>query len=99
VPQSADLWYAYTATATGNAVVDTCAPGGTIFDTVITAYDAALGCPTPGSPFLGCNDQACGGRSLLILPVVVGQTYLIQVGGWFGQIGSATLTIDIPPRS
>ncbi len=86
-----DIWYDYTATCTGNWRVDTC---GSDFDTVLAAYD---GCGCPVGTLLDCNDDFdfCGDgglQSVLNVPVVAGQCYRLQVGGFMGAMGSGTIT-------
>jgi hypothetical protein len=89
-----DVWYTWTADATGNAVISTCA--GTV-DTKIAVYPGA-GCPTAGSA-LACNDDACGLQTQLSLPVTTGTTYTLQVGtfpGAVGGSGNVDITIASP---
>ncbi|MHC4948337.1 MAG: trypsin-like serine peptidase [Planctomycetota bacterium] len=90
---SNDIWYRYTAPFTGDVTVSTC---GSSFDTVLAVYD---GCACPPGTQLACNDQfACDGspsnQSQVTVPVVSGQCYLIQVGGWSGNSGSGTILIS-----
>ena len=79
-----DLWYAYTPTTSGNAVIDLCGSG---FDTRLAVYDAC------GGAELACNDDACGLQSSLTVTVTSGTTYYIQVGGYNGATGSGDLSI------
>lgn len=86
-----DIWYEYIATCTGNWRVDTC---GSSFDTVLGAYD---GCGCPVGVLLDCNDDFdfCGEgglQSILNVPVVAGNCYRLQVGGFLGAVGSGTIT-------
>ena len=39
-----DVWFLYTATDTGNALIETCNTLGTMDDTVLIVYDGALDC-------------------------------------------------------
>lgn len=98
---SPDVWYAYTATATGELAIDTC---GSSFDTVLSVH--SVGCPAGVSTELACNDDCvdpptgCGVRdSCLVLPVSQGQGYLIRVSGYNGASGDFVLTVDnhLPP--
>ena len=47
-----DVWFLYTPTASGNAVIETCLGGGTNDDTVLIVYDGLAGCPAPGAACL-----------------------------------------------
>jgi hypothetical protein len=80
-----DIWYAYTATCTGDAVINTC---GSLFDTALAIFDAC------GGTELGCNDDFCGLQSQLIISVTEGTTYLIRVAGYNGATGIGELTIS-----
>jgi hypothetical protein len=90
-----DLWYRYTATATGLVTVSTCGPSS--FDTALGVY--ADGCPAGAT--LACNDDDfnihCGGGYIrdawLQFSATSGTTYLIQVGGYASGQGSGTLHI------
>ncbi|HYC78316.1 MAG TPA: hypothetical protein VEI02_11880, partial [Planctomycetota bacterium] len=88
----ADLWYSFTPTCSGNLVIETC---GSSIDTVIAVWD---GCPGTGVE-IACNDNANTGpcqfssSSLISTPVIVGNTYYIEVGGWGGQTGGFQLNV------
>ncbi|MHC4832966.1 MAG: hypothetical protein ACYTFH_03530 [Planctomycetota bacterium] len=88
----ADVWFLHVAECEGFLRVQTC--GFDAFDTRIAVYsgDCADG------EVVACNDQAplCtpAGASRLLAPVVCGETYLIRVGGFKGDTGEATLTLD-----
>ncbi len=84
-----DIWFAWTADATGPATVSTCSSSQ---DTKIAAYPAG-GCPTAGSS-LACNDDTCGLQSEIVFNAVVGTTYLLQVGNFPGGVSGASL-LDI----
>ncbi len=79
-----DIWYVYTASCTGTLSVSTC--GDADFDTDLVIYDG----DTCGSLVrLACNDDftGCAGfTSMVEAPVVMGNDYLIRVGG-FGALG------------
>lgn len=90
---TADVWYAYTATCTGTLSVNTCGSG---YDTVLSVHSA---CPGTIGNQLACNDDCsgagapCGGlASCLTTSVVQGTTYYIRVSGYNGATGSFTLT-------
>ncbi len=81
-----DLWYAYTATITGNATFDLC---GSSFDTRLTIWDAC------GGTQLACNDDDCGLQSSISMAVTSGTTYYVQVGGYNSNKGNGDLTIQV----
>ena len=61
----------------------TCTPART-YDTCIEVLSGSCGALTS----LGCNDDgggSCGLGSTVQVPVVIGQTYLIRVGGFNGS--------------
>lgn len=92
-----DIWYTWTANATGPATVETC--GNTFLDTKLAAYPGA-GCPTAGSA-LACNDDSCGLQSSVTFDATAGTSYTLQVGnfpGSSGGTGGITITIVGPPE-
>ena len=95
-----DIWFDWTADASGNAVISTCNIAA--YDTKLGAYDGN-GCPTAAA--LACNDDAtgCAGfTSEINFTVTSGTTYILQVGSFPGAPGgSGTLDISIgaPPTS
>ena len=99
-----DVWFAYTASATGVVNINTC---GSSFDTVLSVHS---GCPGTSSNQIACNDDswnggnsACGTSGLqsgLNLNTTAGQTYLIRVAGYNGITGTYLLNIiAIPPAN
>ncbi len=99
---SADVWFLYTASDTTNARIGTCGALGTMDDTTLIVYDAALGCPIAGSPCLAADDDTCsnaaGGPAFMsevTIPVVAGGQYYVQVGGWNGTTGTSELSISL----
>lgn len=88
----ADVWYSYTASCAGQVIVDTCDAD---FDTRIAVY-ASTSCPGQSSA-IACNDDACGVRSIVAFDVLAGESYLIRVGGYLGDQGSGTLTVECRP--
>jgi len=71
-----DVWFAWTATTTGLARVNTC--GFSTVDTKIAVY-SGNGCPTTAA--LACNDDACAAfQSTVTFNATAGQVYTIQVG-------------------
>jgi hypothetical protein len=87
---SNDVWYDWTAGATGSTLFSLCGSG---YDTVISVYDGA-GCT---GPLLACDDDSsCGLQSQVTVSVVNGQVYKVQVGGFAGSQGNYTLSIAPP---
>jgi hypothetical protein len=86
-----DIWYSWTADATGPATVSTCA--GATFDTKIAAYPGT-GCPTAGSS-LACNDDTCGLQSEITFNVVAGTTYTLQIGTFSAATVGGAASFDI----
>ena len=96
-----DVWFLYTASATGTATIGTCNAGGTMDDTVLIVYDGSA-CPTAGAPCIASADDTCantaGGANFMsdvAIPVAAGNSYLIQVGGWNGTEGTGDLSIAL----
>lgn len=89
VPEN-DVWFAWTASATGNATVSFC--GHTVADTLLAIWDSQ---PCGAGTTLVCNDNGCGGggASVATFPVTGGTTYIIQVGV-FKELGPLT-SMDI----
>ena len=82
-----DVWFQWTAPASGITYVDMCA--FTTADAKLAVY-AATGCPTPGSA-VACNDDACGPTGFtpsLTFNAVAGTTYMLQFGNWSNASGS-----------
>ncbi len=82
---SKDVWFRYTATATGMVEANTCGAG--TLDTVLSVYG------TCGGAEIGCNDNACAGKSRVRFSAVNGTQYLIRVAGTNGTSGSFTLAV------
>jgi hypothetical protein len=87
-----DVWFRWTATATGSTGINTC--GQTALDTVIAVYNTA-GCPI-AADLIACNDDGCAPQSTLNFGATNGNTYMIQVGGWSGANGTGTFTVTAP---
>lgn len=93
-----DLWYSWTATASGPRAVSTL--GASVLDTRIAVYETN-GCPAPGSA-LACNDDEGGAQSLARFVAVAGRTYMVQLGQSpaslaSGGTGSFALVDPTPP--
>lgn len=91
-PLTPDIWYCYTASCTGTATASLC---GSTFDTMIAAYEGCV-CPPAAAP-LDCQDDNCGGSSLMTFSVQACQDYTIRVGGFDGLTGSGTLVVSCAP--
>jgi hypothetical protein len=94
----ADVWYNWTAPATGTATVTLCSH--TTSDTVLAVYNGTA-CPSSGTS-TACNDDFCGfaSSSQVSLPVIAGTHYLIQVGMFQGTAGvNTSFDITMPPPS
>jgi hypothetical protein len=102
-----DLWYDWTAAAPGHVAGDlidvemgTC--GANIWDSKMAVY-RGVGCPPLESDLLNCNDDFCdqpqGNASILSdvrFTAMVGQHYLVQVGGASSVAAEAgTLTVSV----
>lgn len=98
----ADVWFAWTASASGVARVTTV--NQTIVDTKLAAYPGSA-CPTPQSA-IACNDDDVGSgtfQSTITFACAAGSTYLLQVGLFPGPfppavpgIGNLAITIQTP---
>ncbi len=82
-----DVWFLYTATCDGRVRIDLC---GSTFDTALAVYDGAN---CGAAPLMICNDDDCGLQSGAVIPAVSGNSYLIQIGGFAGAMGTGDLTI------
>lgn len=89
-----DIWYCYTPACTGPAVISLC---GSAYDTKLAVY---AGCDCPTSRPLACSDDDCGtaidhAQSRVTIQAASGESYLIRVGGYFGnqEQGQGLLTI------
>jgi hypothetical protein len=89
-----DVWYVYSATASGDLTVSTCS-NGTCFDTVVAVYDGTCGALN----LLACNDDddTCTDgvgtlASTVTVAVTSGTDYYIRVAGaQFGDTGCFNL--------
>jgi hypothetical protein len=96
-----NVWYRFTATAT-SATVRTCGSQGV--DSVLAVYSGVCGALTQ----IGCNDDFCpsanGGNafdsSVDVAGLVIGQSYLIQLGAYDDSaVGIYTLQVICPAAS
>ena len=89
--------FAWTPATSGTATFETCG-NGTAFDTTLSVRSGSC-----SGSWIACNDDGpCGNAvdpaeaSRLSLPVTVGQTYYIVVGGYNGDKGAFTLRVVSP---
>jgi hypothetical protein len=92
---SRNVWYLYEAPCTGNISVTLC---GSSYDTKLAVYDGAS-CDLTEDDMLACNDDGlCDDvftlQSTVVVPMVEGQPYLIEVGGFFDNAGEGMLSIS-----
>ncbi len=91
-----DIWYLYTADCDGMLMIDTFGSG---FDTRLAIWPGTT-CPAAGTPPLYCNDDTFGLQSQIIVPAVfIGDTFVIQVGGYSSASGTGVLNLacDLAP--
>jgi GEVED domain len=87
---SPNVWFLYTATATGDVTVSLL---GSAYDTQLAVYQGAT-CYPKQSDMLGCNDDFGDSRqSQLTFAATSGSQYLIEVGGYGSSTGQGVLTI------
>jgi hypothetical protein len=94
-----DVFFSYTAGATGPVTVETCTPpgftAGTLQDSMIAVYNSSA-CPS-GAASLACGDENCNsGLSSATFAATAGAAYLIRVGSWAGA-GTGTFYLTIKP--
>jgi hypothetical protein len=89
LPTSPDIWFKYTAAATGSLTLNTF---GSAIDTVLSAHS---GCPGSGANTLACNDDYSifETGSSITLQVVTGQAYTIRISGKGTARGAVTLNV------
>ncbi|MFT4543918.1 MAG: hypothetical protein ACI9EQ_000368, partial [Bacteroidia bacterium] len=95
-------WYSFVAPASGDVTVSTDYAGGTNGDTEIALYELTGACTDLANlgPELFC-DQDGGGvadfNSVFTTagaPLTGGNTYYVQVSGWFGSQGSFDISVE-----
>jgi len=89
---SADVWFRYTATSSGLVHITTCDANS--FDTSLVLYEGScdnqVACNGDGYTDAGCQLY----HSEIDYSMDAGATYYIRIGGWEGQTGTGTLTIN-----
>jgi hypothetical protein len=85
-PVDHDVWFEWTAPASGLATVATC--GLSTGNTSIAVYPAGS-CPQGEAS--ACDDDGCAPQSTLSFPATAGATYLIQIGDASGAPGGTGL--------
>ena len=102
-----DAWFLYTAPCDGKAFFETTNPcptgAGRVDDTLIEVYPGEA-CPTDWATFLACDDSsgtmtACGDHASVGVDVASGEDYLVRIGGWLGESGTATLVYSCVDNS
>jgi hypothetical protein len=84
---SANIWYHYIATITGEVTINTC---GSQFDTKLAVYSGSECYPTSGR-LIECNDDACDWQSSVTINATAGSSYLIEIGGYGSHKGQGVL--------
>jgi len=94
---SNDVWFRFDAPCTGSTTFSLCGTASAGFNPQMAIYDAAGGCPT-GPTWLACAAGGCTGSNEpeILFDTVSGQSYYVQIGGFDGTRGDATLTITCP---
>jgi hypothetical protein len=90
-----DIWYFFTAPASGVVEIETFDTGGSD-DTQIVVYSSSDGTCAGTLTEVGCNDDISGTDYMsfaLVEGLTAGDTYFIQVDGWQGTQGSFDMEI------
>ena len=82
-----DMFYTFTAAADDTYTIDTCGSG---FDTRIAVH-AGVDC---SALCIADNDDSCGTASSVAVPMLTGETVLVQVGGFGANSGAGVLNIN-----
>lgn len=85
---SNSVWYAITVPESGLLRVQT---AGSDYDTVLSVFEGACGALSE----LACSDDAVGLQSSITLPVVAGQSLLIEVTSYGSFSGGGTLVLSV----
>ncbi len=86
-----DVYFTLTPASAGTYVLDTCGSG---LDTVLSLHTA---CPTGGMNQVtgACNDDACGLQSRLVVSLPAGQTFILRVGTYDGNVAPGPFTLNV----
>jgi hypothetical protein len=90
-----DIWYFFTAPASGVVEIETFDTGGSD-DTQIVVYSSSDGTCAGTLTEVGCNDDISGTDYMsfaLVEGLTAGDTYFIQVDGWQGTQGSFDMEV------
>jgi hypothetical protein len=95
---SRNVWFRYTASASGNTTVSTCASdfGPNDQQSVVAVYSGTCGAPVN----ITCSFSGCGLGSSATFAATAGQSYLIQIGGGCDDCtsdGQLTIVSDAGP--
>ena len=87
-PGGSSVWWSWTAPFTGHAVATT---EDSDFDTILAAYTGTS--VDSLTPLAGNDDDDGKLTSLIVFPVVSGETYHLAVDGYNGEAGAISLAI------
>ena len=99
-PIGATVWFKWYADREGTLEIST---AGSSFNTVLAVYTVDFSgdfLPSPPGARLrpiACDDDGAGQQSAVRFPLVQGQEYIIQVGGYAGATGDLRLRADCNP--
>jgi len=95
-----DVWLAWTPNESGLATFSTCDTAG--FDTSMVIYEGSCG----GLTQVACNGDGTGGvdcqafySRIADFGVTGGVTYYVRIGGWQGDSGTNTVSLEFLPFS
>ena len=94
----ADVWFRYTPSENGLLLLSLVSGGGfASFDTVLSVFSG----PCAGLSEVACNDDAGPFvlQSKVAAPVLMGQEYFIELGGWNGGTGQFELAVSFIPEA
>lgn len=91
-----DVWFRFSPQCNGTMFVSFCL--GANFDTASAVYDNCA-CPLPTAQPLACSNDVCDDQAeVAVADVVVGECYLIRVGGVAGATGQGVLVVTCVPQ-
>lgn len=88
-----DVWYQYRPVVSGDLTVSLCESH---FNTVVSIHTACPGGPVNEQ---ACDDDGCGGQSLVTTPVTAGTLYYIRVAGFGFRQGDFAMKLTGPACS